>query len=233
MPTYVVTAPDGKEYEVNAPEGATQDEVLAYAKANYGKQEPSMGSQILRQLGLTARAAGTAATAIPSMLADPLASIVNQVAGRKVMELPSQGVQNLMTMAGLPEPQGGLERAVQTGASAMGGVAPQAALAKNVASLKPLTQNLGAQVATAAPAGMSAQVAAEKTKEATDSDLAAVVAGMVGGAAIGNVAGKTVGSIKDVVRPKVSLDDIKAKAQANYKKMEDQGVLLEKTPGAK
>lgn len=226
MPTYVVTAPDGKEYEVNAPEGATQDEVLAYAKANYGKQEPSMGSQILRQLGLTARAAGTAATAIPSMLADPLASIVNQVAGKKVMELPSQGVQNLMTMAGLPEPQGGLERAVQTGASAMGGVAPQAALAKNVSALRPLTQNLGAQVATAAPAGMAAQVTAEKTKEATDSDLAAVVAGMVGGAAIGNVAGKTVSSIKDVVRPKVSLDEIKAKSQANYKKMEEKGVSL-------
>jgi hypothetical protein len=73
---------------------------------------------------------------------------------------------------------------------------------------------------------MAAQVAAEKTKEATDSDLAAVVAGMVGGAAIGNVAGKTVGSIKDVVRPKVSLDEIKAKAQANYQKMENQGVAL-------
>lgn len=226
MPTYVVTAPDGKEYEVTAPEGATQDEVLAYARANFGKQEPSRGSSILRQLGLTARAAGTAVTALPAMLADPLASIVNQAAGRKVMELPSQGVQNLMTMAGLPEPQGALERAVQTGASAMGGVGPQAALAKNVAALKPLTQNLGAQVATAAPAGMAAQVAAEQAKEATDSDLAAVVAGMVGGAAIGNVAGKSVRSIKDVVRPKVSLDEIKAKAQANYQKMEAQGVAL-------
>jgi hypothetical protein len=226
MPTYVVTAPDGKEYEVTAPEGATQDEVLAYAKANYGKQEPSMGSKILRQLGLTARAAGTAATAIPSMLADPLASMVNQAAGKKVMELPSQGVQNLMTMAGLPEPQGGLERAVQAGASAMGGVAPQAALAKNVSALKPLTQNLGAQVATAAPAGMAAQVAAEGTKEATDSDLAAVIAGMVGGATVGNLAGKSVSGAKDFVRPKVSLDDIKAKAQANYQKMEAQGVAL-------
>lgn len=35
MPTYVITAPDGKEIEVTAPEGATQEQVLAYAQANY------------------------------------------------------------------------------------------------------------------------------------------------------------------------------------------------------
>lgn len=35
MPVYTITAPDGKEYDVTAPEGATQEQVLAYAKANY------------------------------------------------------------------------------------------------------------------------------------------------------------------------------------------------------
>lgn len=35
MPTYVITAPDGKELEITAPEGATQEQVLAYAQANY------------------------------------------------------------------------------------------------------------------------------------------------------------------------------------------------------
>lgn len=35
MPTFVITAPDGKELEITAPEGATQEQVLAYAKANY------------------------------------------------------------------------------------------------------------------------------------------------------------------------------------------------------
>lgn len=38
MPTYVITAPDGTELEVTAPEGASQAQVLAYAKANYKKQ---------------------------------------------------------------------------------------------------------------------------------------------------------------------------------------------------
>jgi hypothetical protein len=37
MSTYFVTSPDGKRYKVTAPQGATQEEVLAYAKENYSK----------------------------------------------------------------------------------------------------------------------------------------------------------------------------------------------------
>lgn len=35
MPKYQITAPDGKKFEVNAPDGATQDEVLAYAQGQF------------------------------------------------------------------------------------------------------------------------------------------------------------------------------------------------------
>lgn len=35
MPTYVVTGPDGREYEIEAPDGATEADVLAYAQQNY------------------------------------------------------------------------------------------------------------------------------------------------------------------------------------------------------
>lgn len=39
MPTYEITAPDGKVLEITAPEGATQDQVLAYAQAQYKPQK--------------------------------------------------------------------------------------------------------------------------------------------------------------------------------------------------
>ena len=35
MSTVVITAPDGHEYEINAPEGATDEEIMAYAQSQY------------------------------------------------------------------------------------------------------------------------------------------------------------------------------------------------------
>jgi len=39
MPRYEITSPDGRKFEVTAPEGASQGEVLAYAQANFAKAE--------------------------------------------------------------------------------------------------------------------------------------------------------------------------------------------------
>lgn len=39
MPNYQITAPDGRKLRITAPEGATQEQVLAYAQQQYGKQQ--------------------------------------------------------------------------------------------------------------------------------------------------------------------------------------------------
>ncbi|MEB3201890.1 MAG: hypothetical protein VKK05_03630 [Synechococcus sp.] len=49
MPTYVITAPDGKEYEITAPEGATEQQVLEYAKANYQSAPDAAPTDTMRQ----------------------------------------------------------------------------------------------------------------------------------------------------------------------------------------
>lgn len=41
MPRYEITSPDGKRFEITAPEGATQDQVLAYAKEQFSQQQPA------------------------------------------------------------------------------------------------------------------------------------------------------------------------------------------------
>lgn len=43
MPTYVITAPDGNEYEIDAPEGASESQVLAYAQQNYKSAPAKLG----------------------------------------------------------------------------------------------------------------------------------------------------------------------------------------------
>jgi hypothetical protein len=228
MATFVVTAPDGKEYEITAPEGATQEQVLSYAKQNYDKTAPqrSMAEDVGRQVGLSARAGITGVTAIPAMLADPLAAGINQVAGRKIMDLPSQGLQNLMTAVGLPAPETGLERAVQVGASAMAGVPAQAALSGTSAALAPLRQNLAQQTAAAGAGGTAAQAAQETVQEATDNPLASIVAGLAAGTVAGSLGAKGVSAASAKRQPLVTLDEIKRRAQQSYSKMEEQGVYL-------
>src|ERR1700754_1361306 len=49
MPVFHVTAPDGHTYEINAPEGASEQDAIAYAQANLGKPQaqtpsPSVGT---------------------------------------------------------------------------------------------------------------------------------------------------------------------------------------------
>lgn len=229
MPTYIVTGPDGKEYEITAPEGASQQEVLAYAQRNYGqvaKPERSMLQEAGRQAGLTARAAVTGLTSIPAMMADPVAAAVNQIAGRKVMDLPSQGVQRLMTAAGLPEAEGGLEKAVQTGASAMAGVPVQAGLAAGREALKPLTQNLLQQTTAAGAGGVAAQAASDVVQEATDNPLASVIAGLAAGTVAGSAAARGATAASTKREPLVTLDEIKRRAQQAYSTVEQQGVSI-------
>lgn len=229
MPTYVVTSPDGKEFEITAPEGATQEQVLAYAQQNFKAAEPaqrSLGSDILRQVGLTGRAAVTGALSLPALAADPLANLVNMAAGKTVMTPPSQGIQNLMTAAGVPAPETGLERAVQTGASAMAGIAPQAALAKVTPALAPLGQNLLQQTTAAVAGGTAAQVASDAVQEATDNPLASIVAGLAAGTVAGSLGAKTATSLSQKRQPLITLDEIKKRAQQSYSTMENLGVQV-------
>ncbi len=229
MPTYVVTSPDGKEFEITAPEGATQEQVLAYAQQNFKAAEPaqrSLGSDILRQVGLTGRIIGTGALSLPAMAADPLANLVNMAAGKTVMTPPSQGIQNLMTAAGVPTPETGLERAVQTGGSAMASVVPMAALAKVAPALAPLGQNLLQQTAAAGAGGTAAQVASDAVQEATDNPLASIVAGLAAGTVAGSLGAKAATSLSQQRQPLVTLDEIKKRAQQSYSTMENLGVQV-------
>ena len=120
------------------------DEMLAKAEA---KPEASPGG-VARQLGLTARAAVSGLTALPTMLADPITGLVNMVAGKQVAAPPSQTVQSLLNKI-LPQPQTAQERITQDIASSLVGTggAVQAAKGLQRVATSPVTREVAATLA--------------------------------------------------------------------------------------
>jgi hypothetical protein len=73
MPTFEITAPDGNKYQVEGPEGSTEDQALAHFQSQYQPPKPqrqAMGEQLARQLGRTGRIAADTIAAIPLAISD-------------------------------------------------------------------------------------------------------------------------------------------------------------------
>ena len=160
---------------------------------------------IPRQLGLTARAAVTGAAGLPLMAGDALNTLVNMIAGKQVLQMPSQVLQRGLTEAGVPEAATKTERVVQDIGSAMAGVgAPAAAVSRLSPSAitRFLTENLPLQTAAAVGGAGASAAGREYADVGAGGQLGlAMLGGMVapGGMAGG---GQVVGRAgKELVRP--------------------------------
>jgi hypothetical protein len=188
-----------------------------------------MLGEIGRQVGLTARGAISGLTAIPGMVADAPVTIANQFGAN--LPLPSEAQQQLMTRAGLPEPQNQMERAVQTGVGAMTGVGAEAALAsavgKNLGTqvLAPLTQQLGTQTAVAGVAAPVATVASEEISEKTSSPILGIAAGIASGVLAGGATAKAIKMGQPVPTP-VTIEDVRKQATEAYTEVKNAGITV-------
>lgn len=250
MPVYQY---EGKHYDL--PEGLSNEQAIAKIETYLGvapaaeqqqapaaepqqQQKPSMLSEAGRQVGLTARAGGQALADLAGVFTNPVTALVNQAAGQRVMtpipELASQG----MTAIGLPQPKNDLERAVQTGATAMAGTATQAGLATKAAEFAPavkaLADNLAKQLVVSGAAGTSSKAASDYAMELTNDPLAATAAALATGVVAGGLAGKTLEKGKDVsafmqgkTKPLYSMEEIKNRAQASYRQMDEQNIYVQ------
>lgn len=160
---------------------------------------PTMGtgsaSDLLRQLGLTARIGITGASAIPALLSEPLAAITGQ---------PSQTgqLQKLLTQLGIPEAKTPQERVVQDIGSALASVATPAALTRLLPSSaqKFFSENLGTQAASAGAGALASGAA----RESDIGPLGQAGLGMIG--SIGAGGATTSGpvlqrGVRELVRP--------------------------------
>lgn len=159
MPTYDITAPDGKVYEVTAPSSATQDEVLAYAKqqltptmqqdqatwSDTRSQQAAYADQVARQAIAKDLAAGGSIRQAPVEPNFPVGAVVGGVAGTFAAG-PAGGVagtiigeaaqQGLEHLAGDPAaPQSGMEAAKRLTQESVYGLAGEG-LARGAVALR-------------------------------------------------------------------------------------------------
>jgi len=253
MATFEVTAPNGSVYEITAPDGASEQQVLQYAQQQFAsaegqKEQPapqapqrSLGQEIGRQVGLTGRALYEGFTAPATAVLEAGRGLYNVGANLLGSEsrLPSvaQAQSEMLTKAGVPVPETGLERAVQAGAQGMAGTA---GLAKMAPSVPALAGDLARQIPVSGVAGLVSQPTAEVIKDYTGSDLAATVAAVgMGAMAAGasgrllNAAGKGVDAVKRKFGyetpdnpPIYTMDEVKQRASRSYRAVENEGITV-------
>ena len=92
MPNYTVTSPDGRKFKVTAPDGATQEQVLAYAQSQFTKQSPQASARAAVEKSRADRLASGRQYAEGYEPGPP--NIAAQVAGR-TLRMGAQGLAAL------------------------------------------------------------------------------------------------------------------------------------------
>jgi hypothetical protein len=191
------------------------------------QEGPSIGQQLGRQAGLAVRTIPAAASSVLGLVGDPLNALVNLITGAKLPTIRG-ATEQLMTQAGLPEPQTPLERGVYNVSTAgYSALAPGAAVSRLMPRpspvVAPTAQAVRAEptIAAQTPAALERMVIEAPAQQATGaiggeltSQLAAqlgagpagqAISGLIGGVAapstIQTVSGRGATGAREVVRP--------------------------------
>lgn len=177
--------------------GMTKQEIIdqGMTAPKMPTMESGNASDLLRQLGLTARAGITGIASLPLLAAEPIAAMTGQ-------PNQAQTLQRLLTQLGLPEPRTGQERVVQDITSAGSAVAGPAAIAQRFAPAvqRFLTENLGTQAAAATGGALASGAAREGDASPMVQMIGSLGGAMAGGGAAG-LGPTAVRASKEVVRP--------------------------------
>lgn len=184
MPTYTITGPDGKDYSIDGPAGATQEQVVSAIQSRMSPPSPSPAQPTPKNMDVAVNAGNKLVAGLPDMILNTPNNIMNlgkaafgtaaTAFGRPDLapELSPNPdlVHKAMTRAGLIKP----EFEPQTTGQKMLDAGVQGALGLAVSPA-----NSVRQLATNATLGAASGVAAAGTKEATDNDALALTAGML------------------------------------------------------
>jgi hypothetical protein len=193
----------------------------------------TIGQEISRQVGLTGRAAYEGFTAPATLVLEGARTLYNLFApeNKKMLSI-AEAQGQMLTSAGLPQPETGLERAVQAGTQAMTGTAGITGLAQKVTpAATALTQNVAGQLISAGAGATAGQPTAEAVKAYTGSDLAATLANIGVSGIVGGATSKGAMSLVDRANkaPTMTMDDVRLRANRAYTAVDQAGVKLSPT----
>lgn len=179
--------------------------------------------EVGRQAAMTGRTLYEAATAPATAALDFGAGAynlgANLIGSDSRLPLASQKQAEMLTQAGAPVPETTAEKFAQGGISALVG---QAGLAKTVPAA---AGSLARSLPAAAAGGAVAQPAAELTTEITGNPLLGQAVGMGASMVAGGAAGKAGGMLEPKVNT-LTIPEVKARATANYAKMDEAGITV-------
>jgi len=191
------------------------------------QEQPQQQGGLMRQLGLTGRAAIEGFTAPATAALEAGRGLYNIGANLLGSEsrIPSfaQAQSQTLTQAGLPEAQTMGERAVQAGAQAMMGTG---SLAKLAPSVPALAADMARQIPVSAVAGLVSQPTAEVIKDYTGSDLAATIAAVGAGGLAAGASGRMIGAAIKENKPVFTMDEVRQRASRSYKAVDDAGIAV-------
>lgn len=131
--------------------------------------------------------AGAALTTLGPIVGDPLVNGINSLLGTE-FSTPTEALNNLLTAAGVPEPETAAERIVQSAAGGVGGAGGSIGLGRTMAqSARPVIAAVGdalaAQPATQIAGGAGGGASAQGAAEMGAGPIGQLFAGLVGGTA--------------------------------------------------
>ena len=167
-------------------------------------QERQLPQELARQAGLSARTIPAAASSVLGLVGDPLNALVNLITGSKLQTIRG-ATENLMTQAGLPEPQTPLERGVYNVSTAgLSAIAPAAMTSRFMPRSSPaapqMTQAVRAEptIAAQAPTSLQRMITEAPGQQATGAiggELASQLAAQVGAGPVGQVISGLIGGV--------------------------------------
>lgn len=215
MAVYQITGPDGGVYEIEAPDSASESDVLAYAQQQFSASqeatnkeakavgqkyrqvfEPSTASKVARGALMQAQAIGEGLNFLPLMATEGLYQGANAVRGLfdlEPVQTPMQAIDAQKQRLGTA-PQSSAERvlvALGQGAGAGGGTAATlgaAANATNSLTARALLGNLAERPGLQAVSGAAGSASAQMAKEGGAPVPVQIAAGVAGGLLPGAVA---------------------------------------------